>query len=127
MNSINHPAHYNKTERECITVVEHMRFNTGNAMKYLWRLGHKGLPQEDCGKADWYTTRELNRSVRAVSPSVPDFDVAAYVLTAFPGPRGKAMKHLWYADKNPQDTSHLMLAIENIERLRAGMQAGLLP
>ena len=39
MSNINHPQHYNQHPSgiECITIVEHMTFNIGNAVKYLWR------------------------------------------------------------------------------------------
>ena len=60
--SVNHPDHYNAHPSgvECIDVVEHMSFNVGNAMKYLWRADHKnGL--EDLEKALWYVQRELAR------------------------------------------------------------------
>ncbi|MDB5057222.1 MAG: hypothetical protein JWO59_694 [Chloroflexi bacterium] len=60
--SVNHPKHYNANPSgvECITVVEHMSFNIGNAVKYLWRADHKnGL--EDLKKSIWYIQREIQR------------------------------------------------------------------
>ena len=41
---VNHPKHYTSHPSgvECITVVEHMTFNVGNAVKYCWRAGLKG-------------------------------------------------------------------------------------
>lgn len=59
---VNHPPHYGQHPSgvECITVTEHMNFNVGNAVKYLWRSDHKnGL--EDLRKAAWYVNREINR------------------------------------------------------------------
>jgi len=59
---VNHPEHYNlhPSGVECIDVVEHMSFNLGNAIKYVWRAGHKnGL--EDLKKAVWYINREIAR------------------------------------------------------------------
>jgi hypothetical protein len=59
---VDHPAHYNlhPSGVECITVTEHMTFNVGNAIKYLWRADHKnGL--EDLRKARWYVEREIQR------------------------------------------------------------------
>ena len=60
---VNHPPHYNKHPSgvECIDIVEHMGFNLGNAVKYLWRAGLKdGQPTErDLEKAIWYIDREL--------------------------------------------------------------------
>lgn len=60
---VNHPSHYTNHPSgvECITVVEHMNFNLGNAMKYIWRAGEKGNLIEDLQKARWYLTRELQR------------------------------------------------------------------
>lgn len=59
---VNHPRHYNMHPSgvECIDVVEHMSFNIGNAVKYLWRHNDKnGL--EDLDKAIWYIQREKQR------------------------------------------------------------------
>lgn len=59
---VNHPKHYTSHPSgvECITVTEHMNFNVGNAVKYLWRSDQKnGL--EDLKKARWYVDREIQR------------------------------------------------------------------
>jgi hypothetical protein len=60
--NVNHPKHYNAHPSgvECIDVVEHMNFNLGNAIKYLWRADHKnGI--EDLHKSVWYINREIAR------------------------------------------------------------------
>lgn len=59
--AVNHPKHYNNNQSgiECIDVVEHMTFNVGNAVKYLWRAGLKGDLIEDLKKARWYIEREI--------------------------------------------------------------------
>lgn len=90
--NVNHPSHYNSHPSgvECITITEHMTFNVGNAVKYLWRAGLKDRPApidlanvpknitgvkqlmdaaamthikhiEDLNKARWYIDRELKR------------------------------------------------------------------
>jgi len=61
--SVNHPSHYNAHPSgvECIDVVEHMGFNLGNAIKYIWRADEKGSALEDLRKAAWYVDRELQR------------------------------------------------------------------
>lgn len=79
--TVNHPPHYNAHPSgvECITIVEYMSFNVGNAIKYLWRAGLKysaepidmaaylsNLPAqekriEDLKKAAWYIDREIER------------------------------------------------------------------
>ncbi len=63
--AVNHPRHYQRSPSgvECITVVEHMNFNRGNAMKYLWRAGEKDKDSEiqDLEKSRWYLDREIAR------------------------------------------------------------------
>lgn len=62
---VHHPSHYTSHPSgvECITVTEHMNFNVGNAVKYLWRAGLKGRvgELEDLRKAAWYVEREIAR------------------------------------------------------------------
>lgn len=64
---INHPPHYtdHPSGIECITITEHMGFNVGNAVKYLWRADLKGDAIEDLRKAAWYVNREINRRLGA--------------------------------------------------------------
>jgi len=59
---VNHPYHYNAHPSgvECIQIVEHMNFNVGNAVKYLWRASEKN-GVEDLRKAAWYVNREIQR------------------------------------------------------------------
>lgn len=63
---VDHPAHYtdHPSGVECITVAEHMNFNVGNAVKYLWRAGRKGDALTDLRKAAWYVNREIERLTR---------------------------------------------------------------
>lgn len=60
---VNHPKHYtaHPSGVECIDVVEHMNFNLGNAMKYIWRADLKANKIEDLEKARWYLDREIKR------------------------------------------------------------------
>ena len=59
------PDHYKSHPSgiECISVVEHMTFNVGNAIKYLWRAGVKPDAShiDDLKNAAWYINRELER------------------------------------------------------------------
>ena len=59
--AVEHPSHYtsNPSGVECITVIEHMSFLRGNAVKYLWRAGEKGDALTDLRKARWYLDREI--------------------------------------------------------------------
>jgi len=60
---VNHPSHYTSHPSgvECIAITEHMNFNLGNAMKYIWRAGLKGEALEDLKKAAFYINREISR------------------------------------------------------------------
>jgi hypothetical protein len=61
---VNHPPHYRSHPSgvECITIVEHMGFCLGNAIKYIWRAGLKSPSAiEDLRKARWYIDREIAR------------------------------------------------------------------
>ncbi len=62
-----HPPHYKQHPSgvECIDIVEHMTFNLGNAVKYVWRAGGKGDVIEDLEKAVWYLRREIERLKKA--------------------------------------------------------------
>lgn len=74
MESVNHPKHYNALEAECsncnrsiecIDVVREMNFNRGNAVKYIWRAGHKENQIQDLQKAVWYLQDEINRLTKS--------------------------------------------------------------
>lgn len=60
---VNHPKHYTEHPSgvECIQITEHMSFNLGNAVKYIWRADLKGKQVEDLKKAVWYINREIKR------------------------------------------------------------------
>ena len=60
---VNHPSHYNAHPSgiECIQITEHMGFNLGNAIKYVWRADLKNDAIEDLRKAAWYINREIQR------------------------------------------------------------------
>jgi hypothetical protein len=58
---VNHPPHYTNHPSgvECIQITEHMGFNLGNALKYIWRADLKGNAVEDMKKAIFYLEREI--------------------------------------------------------------------
>lgn len=60
---VDHPDHYKQHPSgvECITITEHMNFNLGNVIKYVWRADEKGRDIEDLKKAAWYLNREIDR------------------------------------------------------------------
>ena len=59
---VNHPPHYTSHPSgiECIQISEHMGFNLGNAIKYIWRADMKG-GEQDLQKAVFYINREIQR------------------------------------------------------------------
>lgn len=58
---INKAKHYNghPSGIECISVVKHMNFCLGNAMKYIWRADLKNDAIEDLKKAVYYLNCEI--------------------------------------------------------------------
>tara|TARA_R110000772_G_scaffold259042_1_gene376502 strand:+ start:73 stop:282 length:210 start_codon:yes stop_codon:yes gene_type:complete len=63
--TVNNPAHYtaHPSGIECIQISEHMGFNLGNALKYIWRCDEKKDAIEDLRKAAWYIEREIGKRV----------------------------------------------------------------
>lgn len=64
---VNQPPHYraHPSGIECIQITEHMGFNLGNAVKYIWRCDLKAGAIEDLRKAAWYIQREIAKRVAA--------------------------------------------------------------
>ena len=63
---VNKPKHYtgHPSGVECIEITEHMGFNLGNAVKYIWRADLKNDAIEDLRKAVWYIQRELQKRTK---------------------------------------------------------------
>jgi hypothetical protein len=63
---VNHPKHYtdHPSGVECIQITEHMGFNLGNALKYIWRCDLKKDAVEDLRKARWYIDREIAKRIK---------------------------------------------------------------
>lgn len=63
LDMVNHPPHYKQHPSgvECIQITEHMGFNLGNAVKYIWRADLKQNAIEDLKKAIWYVQREVEK------------------------------------------------------------------
>jgi len=66
--AVNKPKHYTSHPSgiDCIQITEHMGFNLGNAIKYIWRADLKDDALEDLRKAEWYIRREIEKR----SPSI---------------------------------------------------------
>jgi hypothetical protein len=60
---VNKPKHYTSHPSgiDCIQITEHMGFNLGNAIKYIWRADLKNDSMEDLRKAEWYIRREIEK------------------------------------------------------------------
>lgn len=68
-----HPAYYNAHPSgvECVEIAQHFSFNTGNAIKYLWRATAKhALPLEDYEKAITYILFEIKRLFPGVQTKI---------------------------------------------------------
>lgn len=67
--TVDHPPHCTRGGFEAIDVIEawELGFNTGNAVKYLSRAGHKDPSKtvEDLKKSRWYIDREIQRLEKA--------------------------------------------------------------
>ncbi len=71
--NVNHPKHYTWLKEKCgievIDITRHLDFDTGNAIKYLLRAGHKEDASmseqqkelEDLQKAAWYINDKINQ------------------------------------------------------------------
>ena len=64
---VNHPPHYTAGGIECIDAIqsaltpeEFAGFCKGNAIKYIWRMNHKG-GRESLAKARWYVNRLFDK------------------------------------------------------------------
>jgi len=90
MSLVNHPVHYNKSNRkECIVEMQD-RFGTyitivfclTNAYKYLYRAGQKedNPKEQDIDKAKWYYNYAM-KIYRGVSLSSQDFKLLQYIRT----------------------------------------------
>lgn len=64
--AVSHPPHYtaHKSGVECIQITEHMGFNLGCALKYIWRCDLKLDAIEDLEKAKWYINREIEKRAK---------------------------------------------------------------
>lgn len=90
MDDVNHPGHYTSHPSgvECIAITEHMNFNLGNAVKYIWRAGLKSPdPEKDLHKALWYVDRELARLQKLYAKEDNAEKQRAVACSAGDGPR----------------------------------------
>lgn len=70
---VNHPDHYTSHPAgvEAVDIAEHMNFNLGNVIKYVWRADLKGNDLQDLKKARWYIDREIQRREKFPAPVKP--------------------------------------------------------
>ena len=80
---VNHPRHYtaHPSGIECIQITEHMGFNLGNAVKYIWRADLKHDAIEDLRKAKWYIDRELQKRIKVDDHGIPSYDSIYHELS----------------------------------------------
>ena len=70
--SVYWPEHYNHAKLETIDAIREalgeegfFHFCRGNALKYIWRAGHKNEAKEDLFKAAWYCNMAAGNDPRA--------------------------------------------------------------
>lgn len=120
MNNPINPDHYRSDPSgvEQIQITRHRNFNVGNAIKYLWRAGLKGVDThvEDLEKAIFYIEEEIDRLLGRDSRHVTkqptghivndqgeptDLFTALIETLRFPGPTNKKpakCDHGWLVD-----------------------------
>ena len=77
---VNHPSHYTSHPSgvECIEITRHMDFNTGNAMKYLWRAGLKDSVLKDARSKDSVLKDSANSS--KLQSTIQDLEKAIFYI-----------------------------------------------
>ena len=70
MDAVKRPAHYTTGHVECIDAIESMigddssiDYCRAQAVKYIWRLPHKGKPLQDARKAQFYIDRLVEKLI----------------------------------------------------------------
>lgn len=118
---VNNPLHYTNHPSgvECIQITEHMTFNVGNAIKYLWRAGIKDERAEvqDLEKAKWYIQREIDRLSGKVVGEICE------PWKNFRKPHTKATRHEWKGGDRPVDPDALVAVLSFSGAMRAGKGA----
>jgi hypothetical protein len=61
MDNINDPHHYHYGKIKLIDLIEDLPFWKGNAIKYIYRAGHKENELEDLKKSIYYIERRINQ------------------------------------------------------------------
>jgi len=116
---INSPPHYtaHASGIEAIEICSRLDFVTGNAVKYLFRAGHKSSHLQDLQKAAWYLRR-----AKTLGTSPPQVTLAYAVAQA--EPEGSVLRDvLQYLVLT--DTPRLDLALARVEREIEFVQEGL--
>jgi hypothetical protein len=61
------PSHYRQGDVECIDAIRSAlgddgfrAYCKGQVIKYTWRCEHKGNPEQDLAKANWYMQQLIN-------------------------------------------------------------------
>lgn len=102
------PPHYKSHPSgvECITVTEHMNFNRGNAIKYIWRAGDKGCEIQDLTKASWYINREIDRLERE---QMQEYKSKPHTIRAFQFIEGQLETPEWFNEAVEQNRASVTI------------------
>jgi polyferredoxin len=97
---VNHPAHYmDKSNIECIDIIDSMYCCSSNAFKYIYRAGEKDDTIQELKKAIWYLNRANNRAEVNIFP----FHIKGKVETIADTRHeyiGDAMHSIYYGEWN---------------------------
>jgi hypothetical protein len=131
--TVSHPSHYtaHPSGVEAIEVCEHLSFNLGCALKYVWRAGLKGDALEDLRKAEWYLRRELQRLDDGCDYDLslwshrwaPVAESASVMDDAFLGEFLRALLKGGYAKRTTDNVVHglVLRVVREIERVSNAM------
>ena len=96
---VNHPDHYmNASGVECIDIIENMMFCSGNAFKYIYRLGKKDEAIQEIRKSIFYLNRAHKRNEINVYDNLEIKQLVNRVANVQVEDIGKAMLSIYYND-----------------------------
>lgn len=77
---VNHPSHYTAGKVECIDAIESATQGlcgvtsvcVAQVIKYVWRYSHKGTPEKDLAKANFYLQKLRGIIAEQDTPPIPE-------------------------------------------------------
>lgn len=87
--AVHHPSHYTSHPSgfECLEVTRQLSFDTGNAVKYVWRRNDKGTTAQDLDKALFYLGDAVRNAPESLAVPKLAAEILRRVADADPDPR----------------------------------------